>query len=121
MSSTRRLLPLLLVLGMFLQGCITQSLALPALDADGEPGEAFENSGYSAYVLFDLIKVSEASVTDLIAEVNPERRPIHSVKVTSQQDFLSWFLNILNGGIIDRGVLFSMNKVTVKGRFSKSR
>jgi hypothetical protein len=38
-----------------------------------------------------------------------------NVKVTSQADILATFVNLLNGGVIDRGVLISLNKVTVEG------
>jgi hypothetical protein len=119
MSITKKTLPLLLALAVFLPGCITQTLTLPALDPNGEPGAEFENSGYSMYVLFDLVNVKEAGVADLVAAVNTDNKTIHSIEVTSQGDWLSTVLNFINGGVVDRGVLFSMNKVTVKGRFTK--
>jgi len=84
-------------------------------------GQAFENSGYTWCVLFDLIPVREVTTDQLIAEVNPEKLPIESLEVTSQQDILGVLLNLLNGGIIDRGVIVSLNKVSVRGRFAHNR
>ena len=99
-------------------GCIAQKVDLPRIRPEATPGEEFENSGYSVYVLFDLIPVKRASTEALIAEVNPDNKPIQSLTVTSQADPVAVLVNIVNGGIIDRGVLVSLNKLNVKGRFA---
>lgn len=102
-------------------GCATQRIEFPAVSADLPAGEEFENSGYTWYLLFDLVPVKKAKVQDLIAEVNPRNLAVQSVEVTSEEDPLATLVNILNGGVIDRGVIVSLNKVTVRGRFVADR
>ncbi len=106
---------------LMFSGCAAQHLHMPPMANDTGAGQAFHNSGYTWYVLLDLIPVREVTTDQLIAEVNPEKLPIESLEVTSQQDFFGVLLNLLNGGIIDRGVLVSLNKVSVKGRFATAK
>jgi hypothetical protein len=106
---------------LILSGCAVQRVHLPALANETGGGRSFENSGYTWYVLFDLVPVREVTTDQLIAEVNPEKLPIESLEVTSEQDFFGVLLNLLNGGIIDRGVIVSLNKVSVKGRFGRTK
>ena len=122
MTNTRRALLLLVglaILSLLSVGCVNQTLRMPELKANAAPGEKFENSDYSVYLLFDLIKVSEAKVPELIAEVNPDKKAVQSVEVTSSENWLAWLVNILNGGIIDRGIIVSLNHVKVEGNFAK--
>jgi len=102
-------------------GCATQHLDIPATEPDLPAGEAFENSGYSWYVLIDLVTVSETKVQELIAEVNPMNLPVKDVEVTSNEDWLASLVNILNGGTADRGLIVSMNRVKVRGHFAAPR
>ena len=110
----------LAVLALFVlaAGCATQRVDIPAMQPDAAPGEEFENSGYTCYVLFDLVTVHRAEVEKLIAAVNPQNLPVQSLEVDSSEDILATLVNILNGGVIDRGVVFSLNRLSVKGRFA---
>jgi hypothetical protein len=100
-------------------GCAKQSLQLSSIK-QANPGEGqtvtpFKESSYTVYMLLDLITVSETNVVDVIQKANPENKPVRNLKITSQADPLAAFVNILNGGVIDRGVIVSLNKVTVEG------
>ncbi len=118
-GSVARRVAILGLCGLMLSGCAVQHLHMPPMASETGTGAAFHNSGYTWYVLLDLIPVREVTTDQLIAEVNPEKLPIESLQVTSQQDFFGVLLNVLNGGILDRGLLVSLNKVSVKGRFGK--
>jgi hypothetical protein len=108
-----------LVVGALLSGgCVTQKIDLRNITQGTQiqPGvRHFEQSSYSIYLLFDLIPVKRADVTAIMRVANPQNKPVVNLSVTSQANVLATIVNILNGGIIDRGVIISLNKVTVEG------
>lgn len=100
-------------------GCATQTIDLSRVK-QGDPAQQtnlrhFKESGNSVYMLLDLIPVSPVSVDELVAGANPDNKPVVNLKITSQEDVVGFLVNLLNGGIIDRGVIVSMNNVTVEG------
>ena len=100
-------------------GCATQTLDLSHMQ-QGEPSKQanlthFKESGNSVYMLLDLVKVSPVTVDELVARANPGNRPVTNLKVSSKEDGWGFLVNILNGGIPDRGVIVSLNNVTVEG------
>ena len=100
-------------------GCVTQRLDLSNVNqGKASPGKKtthFKESSYSVYMLLDLIPVRKTTVDAIVRKANPENKPVANLKVTSQADVGAVVVNLLNGGIIDRGVIVSLNKVTVEG------
>lgn len=100
-------------------GCVTQRINLstikqaPAASAAGMTH--FQKSSYSMYMVFDLIPVKRASVEAIMKNVNPQNKPVANLKVSSRADSLATLINFLNGDLYYRGLIFSMNKVTVEG------
>ncbi len=102
-----------------IMGCATQRINLTNIK-QGDPAKQtklthFEESGYSVYMLFDLIPVSPVTVDQLMEKANPGKYPVVNMQVTSKENVWASLLNILNGGAIDRGVIVSLNNVTVEG------
>jgi uncharacterized lipoprotein YajG len=119
-ARSRRILLVGLLAGLFLAtACVTQHIDLrnveQAASSSGGRLRRFEKSGYSFYVLLDLIPVKDAQVENLLKKVNPDGKPVLNLKITSSEDIVATLVNLLNGGIIDRGIIFSLNKVTVEG------
>ena len=108
-----------LLLVAVLPGCVSQTLDLSGIPQASPKNTAnlqhFSESSYSVYMLFDLVAVSPADIGEMMRRANPNNRPVANLKITSQADVWATLLNILNGGIIDRGVIVSLNKVTVEG------
>jgi uncharacterized lipoprotein YajG len=104
---------------LLLTGCATQQLDLSkiqqATPTTGQQTTHFKESSYSVYMLLDLIPVRKATVDDIVLKANPANKPVANLKVTSKADVGAVLVNLLNGGIIDRGVIVSLNKVTVEG------
>jgi hypothetical protein len=104
---------------VILAGCAAQNLNLSTIEqaTSTESGKLkhFEESSYTVYMLFDLIAVSPATVDEIMEEVNPNHKPVVNLKITSQANFLTVLVNLLNGGIVDRGVIVSLNRITVEG------
>jgi hypothetical protein len=116
----RKAAPIAILFSILLLGaCATQRVDLSTVKqgpADaGTNLKHFKASGYTVYMLFDLVPVHQATVESVLADVNPEGKPVVNLKVTSQEDPLACVLNLLNGGAADRGVLVSLNKLTVEG------
>ena len=111
---------IVILLSTFLTiGCAKQMLNLSTIE-QGKHGASlnlkhFKESSYTVYMLFDLVTVSPAKVEKILQKVNPDNKPVINLKIISEADALSAFVNILNGGAIDRGVIISLNKVTVEG------
>ena len=72
-------------------------------------------------MLFDLVEVSPADVSLMMQEVNPENKPVVNLTVTSEADPLAVLVNLLNGGVIYRGVFVSLNKLTIEGDIIEKR
>lgn len=102
-----------------LSGCVTQNIDLSnvkqASPAKGAKLTHFKESGHSVYMVLDLIEVSPVSVDELMARANPGNRPVANLQVTSSEGVLATVVNLLNGGVIDRGLIVSLNKLTVEG------
>ena len=98
-------------------GCATQTIDLSQIKQGKPTGnlQHFKESGTSVYMLLDLVDVSPVAADELVAKANPEGKPVTNLKVTSEEGPLAVLVNILNGGIIDRGVIISLNNVTVEG------
>jgi len=100
-------------------GCATQSLDFSKIKTSDPSKQSnlvhFKESGHSVYMLLDLIEVSPITVEQLLARANPENRPVINLTVTSEAGGWATLLNILNGGIPDRGIIVSLNTVTVEG------
>jgi hypothetical protein len=100
-------------------GCATQRLDLSRIK-QADPAKQtklthFEESGYSVYMLFDLIPVSPVTVDELMARANPGKYPVANLQIKSKENIWATLVNILNGGVIDRGIIVSLNNVTVEG------
>ena len=99
--------------------CASQTLDLSGISQvspqNGADLEHFRESSYSVYMLFDLIDVSPAHVGEMMRRANPENRPVANLKIISRADVWATLLNILNGGLMDRGIIVSLNKVTIEG------
>jgi len=104
---------------MFLTGCATQTLNLSSIEqaTSTETGtlKHFEESSYTVYMLFDLIPVSPATVEEIMKKVNPQHKPVVNLKITSQANVWTVLVNLLNGGVVDRGIIVSLNRITVEG------
>ena len=104
---------------ILLNGCVTQRIDLRSIKQASSTSTAstkhFKKSGYGIYMLFDLVPVKKARVEQLMKAANPRNKPVRNLKVTSQADILATLVNLLNGGVIDRGVIFSLNKLTIEG------
>ena len=104
-------------------GCATQRIDLTSVQQGTVTSQSqlrhFEQSRYSMYTLFDLVPLRKARVEDMMAKVNPQNKPVANLTVTSKENGLAAVVNLLNGGVIDRGVLFSLNQVTIKGDILK--
>lgn len=108
-----------IVVSSLMTGCATQTLDFSRM-TQGDPLKReklthFKESGHSVYMLLDLIEVSPVTVDQLIARANPDNRPVINLSVTSSEGGWATLLNILNGGVIDRGVIVSLNTITVEG------
>lgn len=124
----RSRLPLLILsaLCFFIScGCVRQRIDLTAISQGTHGGSVslrhFRTSAYSVYVLFDLVEVSPADVSLMMQEVNPENKPVVNLTVTSEADPLAVLVNLLNGGVIYRGVFVSLNKLTIEGDIIEKR
>jgi hypothetical protein len=108
-----------LICSLLLTGCVTQRINLRTIkQAPSAPvanATHFQQSSYSIYLLLDLIPVKRASVETIMNRVNPQNKPVANLKVYSRENGLASVVNWLNGGIVDRGVIISLNKVTVEG------
>ena len=104
---------------ILLNGCITQCIDLKSIkqapSARAASTKSFKKSSYGFYMLFDLVPVKKARVEQIMKVANPQNKPVKNLRVTSQADILTVLLNLLNGSVIDRGVIFSLNKLTVEG------
>ena len=65
-------------------GCTTQRILGPSPVDEATPGDAFENSGYSWYLVCGSVPIYRCSVPQLIAEVNPNQHLVHTWRATSQ-------------------------------------
>ena len=104
---------------VLLSGCATQRIDLRSVQQGKVTSKSqvhhFEKSRYSMYTLVDLVPLRKARVEKMMEKVNPQNKPVANLKVTSRANWLAAVVNLLNGGAVDRGVLFSLNKVTIEG------
>jgi hypothetical protein len=107
------LLVTLLVVPLLANGCYNQRILAPNVSPERKQGAEFQNDAYSWYIFFGLIKIASVDVPTLIAEVNPNHELIYSWQATSKQDWLASLVTIAN-----LGILVSMSKVEVEGRFA---
>lgn len=100
-------------------GCATQRIDFSNIKQGDTSKQTnlihFKESGNSVYMLLDLIKVSPVTVDQLMARVNPENRPVVNLIVTSKAGGWATLLNFLNGGFPERGIIVSLNTLTVEG------